>query len=684
MSAKLPQITLFVLFSCIAAGIAGRSAAYTAEISMASLLDDMTHLTAMAEFPNPPYVAQQFSSYDRASTTPSDPKTWFANNDCGNYLRVEDHDGRKEHVMADMQGPGAVTRIWSPNPGGTLRIYLDGEEKPALEAPMADLLAGRHPLLPPPIAAGLSMGWNLYFPIPYAKGCKVTCDQGGQYYHVGYRTYPAETAIKTFTMAQLAAAQAEIKKTGLRLAESSSLRWGTAVAMPQNAVGVVFKDDMKGNAFVGTIEPGKTAVMFSLSGPRALCELAVKLDLPKEQIEAALRAMVIQITFDGAQTVEAPLGDFFGAAPGINPFQSLPLAVDRDGSMNCHWVMPFKQAAQVRLVNHGTIPVPFVAATGAIPWTWTPSSMYFHARWRIANDVRTRPMQDWNYLTAKGKGVFGGVSFCIDNPVKEWWGEGDEKIYVDGETFPSHFGTGTEDYYGYGWGCPKTFTHAYHNQPRCDGPGNYGRTSVNRFHILDRIPFTKSFKFDMELWHWKDCKVNMALTAYYYGLPGAEDTFPPLTAQQLVLRPVPEMAIHRVPGAIEGEKMRILKSTGQPEPQEWEGDSGDQHLWWHAGQRPGDELVLEFNVPKAGEYQILGRFLKAVDYGILQLAVNGEKAGKPIDFFHDGVIHTAEIPVGTFKLHQGGNRLSAVVVGANPKAQKEYMFGLDYILLKPQ
>ena len=102
---------------------------------MASLLDDMTNLAAMAEFPNPPYVTKQFSSYDRASTTPADPKTWFANNDCGNYLRIEDRDGRKEHVMADMQGPGAIVRIWSPNPGGTLRIYLDGKETPALEPP---------------------------------------------------------------------------------------------------------------------------------------------------------------------------------------------------------------------------------------------------------------------------------------------------------------------------------------------------------------------------------------------------------------------------------------------------------------------------------------------------------------------------------------------------------------------
>ena len=101
-----------------------------------------------------------------------------------------------------------------------------------------------------------------------------------------------------------------------------------------------------------------------------------------------------------------------------------------------------------------------------------------------------------------------------------------------------------------------------------------------------------------------------------------------------------------MPGAIEGEKMRIVKSTGTPGPQDWDDDSGGQHLWWHGGQKPGDELLLEFNVPKAGQYQVFGRFLKAIDYGIMQLAVNGKKAGEPIDFFHDGVIHTARDPLG--------------------------------------
>jgi hypothetical protein len=656
-------------FLLLVVGLGGPITA--AEISMRSLLDDMTNLTAMAEFPNPPYITKQFSSYDRASTTPANPDTWFANNDCGNYLRIEDRDGRKEHVMADMQGPGAIVRIWSPNPGGTLRIYLDGQEKPALEAPMADLLAGKHPQFPRPIAADLSMGWNLYFPLPYAKSCKVTCDKGGQYYHVNYRTYPAGTAVKTFTLAQVGGAKNEIQELAMRLAAPRT------ATPPRGTV----RDKLK---IPGVLEPGgKSIIKSTLLGPAALVELTARVDLPKDQIESALRAVVLQISFDGEQTVEAPLGDFFGAAPGINPFESLPLGVTADGLMYCHWVMPFQKVAEFRLVNHGRVPVPVTLAVTAMNWNWTSSSMHFHARWKAEHDVRTRPMQDWNYLTAKGQGVFGGVAFFIDNPVKAWWGEGDEKIYVDGETLPSHFGTGTEDYYGYGWCCPRPFTHVYHNQARCDGPANYGRTSVNRFHILDRIPFTEKFKFDMELWHWQDCTVNMAVLACYYGLPGADDTFPPITLEKLVVRPVPEIAIHRIAGAIEGETMRILKSTGTPEPQDWDDDSGTQHLWWHGGQQPGDELLLEFNAPNAGKHKIVGRFLKAVDYGIIQLAINGKPAGKPIDFFHDGVIHTNEVPVGTFELRKGPNQLSAKVVGANPRAEKQYMFGLDYILIKP-
>ncbi len=486
------------------------SAADAPPVTTESLLRQMSSLSGLAEFPDPPFVCRQFSSYDRASKSPAED--WFANHDRGHFLRVEERDGRSEHVMMDAAGPGAVVRIWSANPEGTLRVYLDGAEKPALVAPMQELLGGGTAGFPKPFAGERSRGWNLFFPIPYARSCKITSDKGDFYYHVNHHTYPQGTAVETFDAAKAAA---------LSLPELG----------PPNAAG---RETRK----VGLkLEPGARENI-RLEGARALSSM--KLTAAAENLEQALRAVLLRIRFDGEETVVAPLGDFFGSAPGINPYQTLPLAMAADGAMRCSWFMPFRREAEISFINSGSTPVALTGELAVEPCEWTERTMYFHAKWRASWDHPTRPFVDWNYMTASGRGVFVGASFSIDNPVKEWWGEGDEKIYVDGEKFPSHFGTGTEDYYGYAWCWPGLFTHPYHSQSRCDGPDNYGRTSVNRFHFLDSIPFTRDFRFDMELWHWHEsCAVNLAVTTYWYAMPGGGDGFREPAPEDLKVRPMP-------------------------------------------------------------------------------------------------------------------------------------------------
>lgn len=622
-------------------------------VTTASLLGEMTNLAGMAEFPDPGYTCRQFSSYDRASKSPS--QDWFANGDCGQYLRTEETAGRHEFVMMDADGPGAVVRIWSANPAGTLRIYLDGAGTPALEAPMDKLLGGTVPGYPKPIAGEYSRGWNLYFPIPYARHCKITSDQGKFYYHVNYRTYPEGTNVETFDAAK-------------------------AAALPRPDLAKPPPSGGESRKVATTLVPGQP---FSMRLDGGMAIRGITLTPKADDLTSALRAVLLKIRFDGTETVVAPLGDFFGSAPGINPFTTLPLAMESGGRMRCSWFMPFRREAEITLLNTGDKPLELSGVIETAPYQWSAASMYFHAKWRAGWDVPTRPMIDWNYLTATGKGVFAGVSFSIDNPVKEWWGEGDEKIYVDGEKFPSHFGTGTEDYYGYAWCWPGLFTHPYHSQSRCDGPGNYGRTSVNRFHIIDRIPFTRDFRFDMELWHWHErCKVNMAVTAYWYAAPGATDGFKQPSREDLTVRPMPEWQVPRVPGAIEGEKLRIIRVNGTAGPQDWDGTSGGSHLWWHAGMKPGDTITLALPAPKAGKFRVRARFLSAPDYGIHRFSVNGKRAGEPIDFYHDKVRVGDETDLGEFDLREGDNEFSATVEGANSKALKAYMLGLDYLKLE--
>jgi hypothetical protein len=122
----------------------------------------------------------------------------------------------------------------------------------------------------------------------------------------------------------------------------------------------------------------------------------------------------------------------------------------------------------------------------------------------------------------------------VNNPAKGWWGEGDSKVWVDGEAFPSHWGTGTDDDFGCGWADRTLFSQPWHAQSRVDGNEHQGYTSLFRCHMLDRIPFNKSLHYALEVRHGQPgINVQYAATTYWYARPGAQDDAPPVTAELL-------------------------------------------------------------------------------------------------------------------------------------------------------
>jgi hypothetical protein len=134
------------------------------------------------------------------------------------------------------------------------------------------------------------------------------------------------------------------------------------------------------------------------------------------------------------------------------------------------------------------------------------------------------------FITAHGKGVYvGTVSYLLNpndvpTPYGSWWGEGDEKIFVDDDVVPSVFGTGSEDYYNYSWSSPDIFYYPYCGQPRNDGPGNRGFVTNFRWHILDPLPFQKHIRFYMELYsHERTPGLSYARMGYHYARPGVSD-----------------------------------------------------------------------------------------------------------------------------------------------------------------
>lgn len=606
-------------------------------VSLETLLCEMTDREAMAEFPDPFFSCRQFSSYDRTSVVPGQ-KSWFANWDRNMFIREEINQGRKEYVLMDAKGPGAIVRFWmtflGENSGrGVLRIYLDDYSSPVIEGSALDIISGGK-LVGEPLSSSVSKitdykmrGHNLYLPIPYADKCKITYEsdriksagaktagEEAVYYNINYRTYEGSARIETFRMSQLSDLDQLIEETNKKLMIRDVL--------PSREV---LKETIK-----GILPAGESLNVQINRDNSAIRKIAICLDA--EILEQALRSTILHISFDDHKTISCPIGDFFGTGYAIHKNNSWYTSVEEDGTMACYWVMPFQKHCNIMLENIGYQDVKIDFAEFVYcPYRWTANTMYFGSSWKQYSFLRTGEMKnnegegdpfDINYVKMNGKGVYVGDCLTLFNTVYAWWGEGDEKIFVDGENFPSHFGTGTEDYYGYAWCRPEEFTgHPFISQP--EGSGNFdpGYTNNIRFRSLDAIPFKKSFKFDMEMWHWQQAIIHYSPITYWYispedvaNIPGSnllDASLPVAIRREDLVSPL--IANNK----IEAENMILEKKTGgdfrysNNVRRGW--SNNVQALW--SNMRPADSLSLSFISTNEMKSDVVLRYSKGLRYG---------------------------------------------------------------------
>ena len=646
-------------------------------ITYPDLVKQMTDLERLAVLPPAGEQCAQCSSYDRASKY--DEKTgkyvhWDANGDGNGFIRNEG----KQIVMAEMQGPGCIQRIWSAAPGkGHVRIFLDGSEQPAVDLPFNEYFtAKKEPFTYPSLSYDLgkvgSSGQNLYFPIPYQKSCKILADEGwGAYYHFTYTTFPKGTTVPTFQVKLPQDTVAALKQVDTFF----KTRLGQNPTPPRPGQETLCK--------AVQTTPGQTVTVACLEGPRAITALKVKMAFKdREDQIAALRRVVLKITWDGQKqpAVWCPLGDFFGTAPGENLYKTLPLGMTKDGYYS-YWYMPFAKSALVQLVNEDQVErkaeVEIVHAPLGRPFE---GMGHFHAKWhRDVFPLSKDRFPDWVMLRTEGRGRFCGVNLHVWDPRGGWWGEGDEKFFVDGEKFPSTFGTGSEDYFGYAWGNPGLFQKPYHAQNMTQN--NAGHQCVLRWHIVDQVPFQKCFEACIEKYQSNERPTLYACTARWYLSPEGVDPFTPVPVEQrhgIYIRGNLKVAGFKVlgnpPGSVDTQNLEGFGAG------KWK---NNEQLWWTSA-KPNDKLVLALPVEKAGKYQIRVRMTKARDYGVVQFYLDGLKAGPVVDLYNDGVIPTEPpVSLGEYSLTAGEHRLAVVIVGANPKAERAYMFGLNEIILDP-
>jgi len=618
-------------------------------VTLASLLREMTDHDNVARFPQPEYQCLQASSYNRASTNRSQPNQdttgWYADSDGLGFIRAETRNGQTEWVIMEHQGPGCLTSLWTPyfyygfqdRHGPHVRIYLDGQPEPLVDEGLIELVTGKGSI-PPPFSRLTARAGDSYLPIPFARSCKVTMAAKPFYYHINYRAYAPGTQVDSLTRAALHSAAAELEKTGQIL-----------TALPDAARGAI-QDSAK-------IAAGAKLDLQLPAGPTALRQLALRVPSAVDHPEI-LRSTILSMTFDGEQTVWCPLGDFFCSADALHPFHTWQRTVSADGTLVCRWVMPYKETGTVQILNLGTTPVDVRLQADVGNWHWDERSMHFQAHWRPDNVVAGTPFQDWNFVDIRGRGVYVGDAWTVLNIQGSWWGEGDEKIYVDqawDQGFPTHFGTGTEDYYGWAGGEVPTrkdeFSAPFLANARVGGLD--GRTTgfniCTRTRSLDAIPFHERLVFDMESSFGTDIRnpwnlLGYSAVTFWYAKPGASHNRPPQPAQAAH----PVMALADLKARADAVHDMLRQHEGEPAVVFTE--HREEPL------RPGPDLAANWPVGKPAADPEFSGVTKPGEFFVFQLGVYAVQNSGPLGITFTSLSNSAAmIPAGALRcLSLGG------------------------------
>ena len=217
-----------------------------------------------------------------------------------------------------------------------------------------------------------------------------------------------------------------------------------------------------------------------------------------------LRGLRLDMYWDGAArpAVSAPLGDFFGVGLGrMARFESALFSNPEGRSFNCVVPMPFRKGMRIVMTNESGVDLPelFYDINYTLGDRHPPNMLYFHAHFRRENPTRLR--QDYEILpTVEGRGRYLGtnVGVITDRGTYShtWWGEGEIKIYLDGDReLPTLVGTGTEDYVGTAWGQGE-YANLYQGSPVADE--RVGQWSFYRYHVPDPVYFRRDVRVTMQ------------------------------------------------------------------------------------------------------------------------------------------------------------------------------------------
>ncbi len=446
--------------------------------------------------------------------------------------------------------------------------------------------------------------------------------------------------------------------------------------------------------------PGETVVLADLSGPGVVTHIWITVAANEY---AWPRLVRFRVYYDESPvpSVDAPMGDFFAVGHGLErPVNSLMIRNASSGrSRNSYWPMPFRKRCRITVTNEGRQRVH--ALYYHVDWQKVASlpddAGYFHARYRQTVPAEGKPLE---LVSLEGRGQYVGTVFSVIQAEAGWFGEGDERIYVDGGASPVIEGTGTEDYFNDAWSL-RVAEGPYAGVPIADGTGGAGaRMTAYRWHVSDPIPFSRSLRFDLEHAGWTyfpDGRVRSAFqerfdlfstVAFWYqhgiaknqpDLPYGAARLPHGNARQIEA----ESLIGKAKA--EGGWAKVQKEVF------WSRDL--LHL---NAAGAGSRLDIPIEIEQDGHYELLAQLAHAPDYGIYEVWLDGKPlapeaslehepganigGGTRMDGYHSEIYVAEDHLLAWRRLAQGTHSLSFRCVGKN-QLSSGYGLGVDTIIV---
>ncbi len=578
-------------------------------------------------------------------------------------------------VIADLEGPGVIYRIWTPTPSDDLfEFYFDGEAEPRIRVTFRNMFTGTEAPFVSPLAGYGAGGFYSYVPLPYAKSCKIVARAARvQFYQVNYAKYPANAAVTTWS-ASPSPAEVQDRQQAQTLFASSGSDISKYVAAP----GIPLATQDKSIS----LPPGSAATLFeSREGGRIL---GIRIS-PASALQGKDRGLVLRMVWDSDKqpSVLCPAGDFFGYAWGRPATKSLLIGTANNTSY-CYFPMPYDQTAKIELISERPDGPP-VELRAEVVYATQPRQSdegKFHAVWRRENP--TTKGLPFTFVETEGRGQLVGCILQAQGMVtgNTYFFEGDDQTTIDGKL--TIHGTGSEDFFNGGWydvpdrwekqlSFPLSGCLAYQK--------HLGRTGGYRFMIGDAYAFRQSILQTIE--HaptGNDLPTDYTAVSYLYLLedPTCDTSLPPLPARTVVdftkLDFTPAWSIPikaftfrdatltKLDEEIDGQKSSFLRMISQ-EGKDWFG---------------APFLALECEFPAAGKYRISIDAMKGPAQAQVQLFRNEVPAGALVDLYNAERARSDQVDVGIIDIEEGPVTLVFKLIGKNAAAQG---WGLDLITI---